>query len=141
MIPADHAKPMEERLIAFNSAASSVIEESRRKQREYVFAREYQDWKSNPIGKMNHTARKSARERAADARRHLVLICGREGANIIRTITGLAERGFAAFAKIPYQDAATQQALAQLMDDPRSYPDTKQIDDSLNAGEGLPRYT
>jgi len=71
--------------------------------------------------------------------RHLVLICGREGANIIRTVTALAERGFAAFAKIPYQDAATQQALAQLMDDVTVVPHHKK-NEGAQRGWILPRH-
>jgi hypothetical protein len=37
--------------------------------------------------------------------------------NAIRALARLADQGFSAFAKIPYQDAGTRRALAHLLED------------------------
>ncbi|MBV6423017.1 MAG: hypothetical protein NAOJABEB_00806 [Steroidobacteraceae bacterium] len=65
IIPGDRVKNGEERLVVLSRVARSVIESVRGIHPEYVFAHETKgEWK--PVGKMNNTAWKAARERAAD---------------------------------------------------------------------------
>jgi len=49
--------------------------------------------------------------------RYLVLRSVRRAPTTIRAIVVRLERGFAAFAAIPYQDARAQQELSRLLDE------------------------
>jgi integrase len=67
IIPAAKVKNGEERLVVLNRVASSVVESVRDMHREYVFVRKFEKTEeARPVTKMNNTAWKAARERAAD---------------------------------------------------------------------------
>lgn len=66
LIPAERVKNGEERLVVLNRVARSVIESLRGKHAEFVFVQEFAKQESRPVGAMNNTAWKSARERAAN---------------------------------------------------------------------------
>jgi integrase len=66
LIPAERVKNGQERLVVLNQIALSVIESVRGKHPEFVFVRESKKRSPEPVTKMNNTAWKSARERAAD---------------------------------------------------------------------------
>jgi integrase len=69
IVPASHVKNGEERLVVLNQVAASVVDSVRGMHPQFVFVRETQDGNSKlakPLTKMNNTAWKSARERAAD---------------------------------------------------------------------------
>ncbi len=59
IIPAEHTKNSEERLVVLNQIAKSVIEQVRGQHEEYVFT-----YNGHPVSKMNNTAWRSAREKA-----------------------------------------------------------------------------
>ncbi len=65
LIPADRVKNGEERLVVLNRVARSVIDSLRGKDPEFVFVRESKRHGPRPVRKMNNSAWKSARERAA----------------------------------------------------------------------------
>ncbi len=67
IIPASQVKNGEERLVLLNQVARSVIEGVRGLHRDYVFVRQTgKGGEPKPVAKMNNTAWKAARERAAD---------------------------------------------------------------------------
>ncbi len=77
IVTADEVKNGQERLIVLNSVARSIIEQVRGEHEEYVFVRDpcetnraectrQASVKLHPLRRMNNTAWKSARERAAD---------------------------------------------------------------------------
>jgi integrase len=67
IIPAAKVKNGEERLVVLNRVASSVVESVRDMHPEYVFVRKFEKTEeARPVTKMNNTAWKAARERAAD---------------------------------------------------------------------------
>jgi integrase len=67
IIPAAKVKNGEERLVVLNRVASSVVESVRDMHPEYVFVRKFEKTEEcRPVTKMNNTAWKAARERAAD---------------------------------------------------------------------------
>ena len=75
IIPGERVKNGQERLVVLNRVAKSVVESLRGRHATHVFVRTSPKTnKSRPVGKMNNTAWKSARERAADqwAERHQV---------------------------------------------------------------------
>ena len=65
IIPGYQVKNGEERLVVLNRVARSVIESVRGMHPDYVFVHETKG-ELKPVGKMNNTAWKAARERAAD---------------------------------------------------------------------------
>jgi integrase len=65
LIPGDQVKNGEERLVVLNSVARSVIDSLRGKHPEFVFVRESKRHGPQPVRKMNNTAWKNARARAA----------------------------------------------------------------------------
>src|SRR5450631_1260200 len=68
IIPGERIKNGEERLVVLNGIAKSVVESVRGLHPVYVFVHAHKkDGKSGPVTKMNNTAWKAARERAADA--------------------------------------------------------------------------
>ena len=68
IIPGERVKNGEERLVALNGIAKSVVESVRGLHPVFVFVRAHKkDDESRPVTKMNNTAWKAARERAADA--------------------------------------------------------------------------
>jgi integrase len=67
-IPAEHFKNGEERLVVLDRVAASVVESVRGLHPAYVFVHAHKkESGSGPVTKMNNTAWKAARERAADA--------------------------------------------------------------------------
>ncbi len=67
IIPAEHVKNGEERLVVLNRVARSVIESQRGVHPVYVFVhRRAKASSPTPVQRMNNTAWKAARERAAD---------------------------------------------------------------------------
>lgn len=66
LIPGDKVKNGEERLVVLNHVARSVIDGLRGKHQKFVFVRESKKYGAQPIRKMNNTAWKNARVRAAD---------------------------------------------------------------------------
>lgn len=66
IIPGERVKNGEERLVVLNRFAKSVIESQRGRHPVYVFVHG-RDGERHPVTKMNNTAWKSARERAAKA--------------------------------------------------------------------------
>ena len=67
IIPSQHVKNGEERLVVLNRVAKSVIESQRGRHPEYVFAYSHKKGELRPVKEMNNTGWKCARERAADA--------------------------------------------------------------------------
>jgi integrase len=68
IIPGERIKNGEERLVVLNGIAKSVVESVRGLHPVYVFVHAHKkDGESGPVAKMNNTAWKAARERAADA--------------------------------------------------------------------------
>jgi site-specific recombinase XerC len=68
VVPADRVKNGEERLVVLNRVAKSVIDAQRGVHTVYVFAHARRNkGEAKPVTKMNNTAWKSARERAAEA--------------------------------------------------------------------------
>jgi integrase len=68
IIPGEHIKNGEERLVVLNGIAKSVVESVRGLHPVYVFVHaRNKDGESGPVLKINNTAWKAARERAADA--------------------------------------------------------------------------
>lgn len=68
LIPGTKVKNGEERLVVLNRVAKSVVESLRGKHSTHVFVRiSEKTGKAQPVTKMNNTAWKAARERAADA--------------------------------------------------------------------------
>lgn len=68
VIPGSSVKNGDERLVVLNRVARSVVESLRGKHPTHVFVRiSDKTGKAKPVTKMNNTAWKSARERAADA--------------------------------------------------------------------------
>jgi integrase len=68
IIPGEHIKNGEERLVVLNGIAKSVVESVRGLHPVYVFVHaRNKDGESGPVIKINNTAWKAARERAADA--------------------------------------------------------------------------
>jgi integrase len=68
VLPADRVKNGEERLVVLNRVAKSVIDAQRGVHTIYVFAHARRNkGEAKPVTKMNNTAWKSARERAAEA--------------------------------------------------------------------------
>jgi integrase len=67
LIPGQKVKNGEERLVVLNRVAKSVVESVRGMHDTYVFVRTLKGRRPSPVGKMNNTAWKAARERAADA--------------------------------------------------------------------------
>jgi len=68
IIPGERIKNGEERLVVLNGIAKSVVESVRGLHPVYVFVHAHKkDGESGPVSKMNNTAWKAARERAADA--------------------------------------------------------------------------
>ena len=71
IIPGEHIKNGEERLVVLNRVAKSVVESARGLHPLYVFVRAHKKkGEPRPVTKMNNTAWKAARERAADAWTH-----------------------------------------------------------------------
>ena len=66
LIPGERVKNGEERLVVLNRVARSVIESVRGMHAEFVFVQEFDKQDPRPVGGMNNTAWKSARERAAN---------------------------------------------------------------------------
>lgn len=66
LIPGEHVKNGEERLVVLNRVAMSVIEALRGVDPAYVFVRKRKDGKTVPIAGINNTAWKGARERAPE---------------------------------------------------------------------------
>ena len=66
LIPASQVKNGEERLVVLNRVARSVIDSLRGQHRTHVFVRPLKDKTTAPVTKMNNTAWKGARERAAE---------------------------------------------------------------------------
>ncbi len=66
LIPGSRVKNGEERLVVLNRIARSVIEAVRGMHEEFVFVREGKEGSASPIGNMNNTAWKRAREKAAE---------------------------------------------------------------------------
>jgi integrase len=66
ILPGDKVKNGEERLVVLNRFAKSVIESVRGMHPVYVFVRKTKNGKPKPVTKINNTAWKAARERAAD---------------------------------------------------------------------------
>jgi hypothetical protein len=60
--------------------------------------------------------------------RYVALVPFQNVPTIIRTIIARAERGFADFAQIPYQDALAQQELSRLLDEFGAEWHTEQFD-------------
>jgi integrase len=68
IIPGEHIKNGEERLVVLNRVAKSVVERVRGLHPVHVFVRAHKKaGESRPVTKMNNTAWKAARERGADA--------------------------------------------------------------------------
>jgi integrase len=68
IIPGEHIKNGEERLVVLNRVSTSVVESVRGLHPVFVFVRAHKKkGESRPVIKMNNTAWKAARERAADA--------------------------------------------------------------------------
>lgn len=67
IIPGENVKNGDERLVVLNRVAKSVIESQRGRHAEYVFVHPHRKGDMRPVTKMNNTAWKCARERAADA--------------------------------------------------------------------------
>jgi integrase len=65
VIPKDHVKNGEERLVVLNRVARSVVESLRGLHPTHVFVRVLRKGRPQPVTKMYNTAWKSARERAA----------------------------------------------------------------------------
>jgi integrase len=65
IIPGSQVKNGEERLVVLNRVARSVIDSIRGMHSEYAFVHDAKGT-AEPVGKMNNTAWKAARERAAD---------------------------------------------------------------------------
>jgi hypothetical protein len=67
VIPGERVKNGEERLVVLNGIAKSVVESVRGLHPVYVFVRAHnKDVEPKPVTKINNTAWKAARERAAD---------------------------------------------------------------------------
>jgi integrase len=66
LIPRDHVKNGEERLVVLNRFAKSVIESVRGMHPEYVFVYAPRNHNLRPVIRMNNTAWKAARKRAAE---------------------------------------------------------------------------
>ncbi len=66
LIPGDHVKNGEERLVVLNRVAKSVIESARGMHTQYVFAYAPGKGHLRPVSRMNNTAWKAARKRAAE---------------------------------------------------------------------------
>ena len=66
IIPSDNVKNGEERLVALNRVARSVIDGARGMHPVHVFVRKPKQGDPKPVTKINNTAWKAARERAAD---------------------------------------------------------------------------
>ena len=66
LIPADQVKNGEERLVVLNRVAKSVVESLRGCHASHVFVRTLTKVAAKPVTKINNTAWKAARERAAD---------------------------------------------------------------------------
>lgn len=66
IIPGERVKNGDERLVVLNRVAKSVIEAQRGKHPTYVFVQVPKEGEPSPVGKMNNTGWKSARQRAAD---------------------------------------------------------------------------
>jgi integrase len=67
IIPGENVKNGDERLVVLNRVAKSVIESQRGRHAEFVFVHLQKKGDPRPVRKMNNTAWKCARERAADA--------------------------------------------------------------------------
>jgi integrase len=67
LIPGEHVKNGDERLVVLNRVAKSVIDSQRGRHMEYVFVHLHKKGELRPVAKMNNTAWKCARDRAADA--------------------------------------------------------------------------
>jgi len=67
IIPGENVKNGDERLVVLNRVAKSVIESQRGRHAEFVFVHQQKKGDLRPVRKMNNTAWKCARERAADA--------------------------------------------------------------------------
>jgi integrase len=67
IIPSEHIKNGEERLVVLNRVSKSVVESVRGMHPVYVFVHAGKKRESRPVTKMNNTAWKAARVRAADA--------------------------------------------------------------------------
>jgi integrase len=65
LIPKEHVKNGEERLVVLNRVAKSVVESLRGLHPTHVFVRASKKGRARPVTKMNNSAWKSARERAA----------------------------------------------------------------------------
>ena len=72
LIPKENVKNGEERLVVLNRVAKSIVESLRGLHPTHVFVRAPKKGEPQPVKKINNTAWKSARERAADewAKRH-----------------------------------------------------------------------
>lgn len=66
IIPCEHIKNGEERLVVLNRMAKSVVEHQRGLHPVHVFVRECVDHELRPVAKIYGTAWKGARRRAAD---------------------------------------------------------------------------
>jgi len=66
LLPGKNVKNGEERLVVLNRVARSVIESQRGKHPDFVFVQEFKNKEPKPVGGMNNTAWKNARERAAE---------------------------------------------------------------------------
>lgn len=66
IIPGERVKNGDERLVVLNRVAKSVIESQRGKHPTHVFVHVPKEGEPKPIGKINNTGWKSARQRAAD---------------------------------------------------------------------------
>jgi integrase len=66
IIPGERVKNGDERLVVLNRVAKSVIESQRGKHPTYVFVQVPKEGEPSPVGKINNTGWKSARQRAAD---------------------------------------------------------------------------
>ncbi len=66
LIPKEHVKNGEERLVVLNRVAKSVVESLRGLHLTHVFVRVPKEGRGEPVTQMNNTAWKSARERAAE---------------------------------------------------------------------------
>ncbi len=67
LIPGEHVKNGEERLVVLNRIATSVIESVRGMHPEFVFVYAPRNGHLRPVIRMNNTAWKAARKRAADS--------------------------------------------------------------------------
>jgi integrase len=102
IIPGERIKNGEERLVVLNGIAKSVVESVRGLHPINVFVRAHKkNGESRPITKMNNTAWKAARERAADVGRSSMANRRRRGferfAFMISNIPSVADSGLRAY--------------------------------------------